>query len=188
MWSSWNTAGYFSIEDPMVMDGIDYHTLSWQNRTVNLDTVVVPEGKVVTGVRFRVIDGVLTLQVRATEFDFATGKLRNLANSFWFAASAKDRTELILEHPDIPIETKAKSIPNIQPNKFIRFGPSDIVKDAAQTTVPFIDAQLVEPPNPAPLSGVGLYYKTFESSGGFIAPKLITYNFAPHITAPTVDP
>lgn len=187
MWSSWSTGGYFNIEDRSVRDGIDYHTLSWENRTINLDTVSVPDGKVVTGLRFRIDQGALTLQVRATEFDFTTGKLRNLDNSYWFASGAKDRTEIILDHPEIPIEIKSKSIPIIAQNKFIKFGPSDIVKDAAQTTVPFIDTQLVEPPNPTPLSGVGLYYKTFESSGGFIAPKLVNYNFVSHITAPTTN-
>lgn len=187
MWSSWNTGGYFNVDDPYVRDGVDYHTLSWENRTVNLDTVIVPEGKVVTGIRFRVIDGALTLQVRGTEFDFTTGKLRNLENSYWFAAGAKERTEIILENPDIPIESKAKSIPILATNKYIKFGPSDLVKDAGQTTVPFIDSQLVESPNPVPLSGVGLYFKTYEQSGGFIAPKLVNYNFGPHIITPTTN-
>lgn len=186
MWSSWNTAGYFSIEDPYIRDGIDYHTLTWENRSINLDTVFVPEGKLVTGLRFRVKDKAITLEVRATEFDFTTGRLRNLESSHWVSSKAANRVEFILESPDVPIYSTGKSIPIMTPNNFIKFGPSDMVKDISQTTVPFIDAQMVEPPNPTPLSGVGLYYKTFESSGGFIAPKIFNYNLRPHITAPTV--
>lgn len=184
-WASWNRNENFYINDPQTRDGIDYHTLSWQNRTVNLDTVEVPDGKVVTGVRFRVVDGALTIQVRATEFDFATGRLQNLENSFWYASNAKNRVELVLERPNIPTKGDIKSIPDVRNNQFIRFQPTDMEKDIAQTTVPFIDAQLVQPgPNLVPLSGIGLFYKGFPQNGGFIAPKVLTYNFGPHIVAP----
>lgn len=175
----------FYISDPQIRNGIDYHTLSWQNRSINLDTVEVPDGKVVTGVRFRVVDDALTIQVRATEFDFTTGLLQNLENSFWYASNAKNRVELVLERPDIPTKADIKSIPDIRNNQFIRFQPTDMEKDIAQTTVPYIDAQLVQPgPNLVPLSGIGLYYKGFPGNGGFIAPKVLTYNYGPHIVPP----
>lgn len=180
-WASYGTGGYFSIADPQVRDGVDYHTLTWENRSVNLDTVEVPAGKVVTGVRFRVINGAITLQVRATDFDFTAGRLINLDSSFWYVSPQKVRTELILENPDVPINSKDKSIPSILPDRFVKFGPSDKYKDVAQTTVPFIDSQLVESHNPGPLSGVGLYHKGFIGYGGFIAPKILNYNFSPHI-------
>jgi len=184
-WASWNRNENFYINDPQIRDGIDYHTLSWQNRSVNLDTVEVPDGKVVTGVRFRVVDGALTIQVRATEFDFATGRLQNLENSFWYASNAKNRVELVLERPNIPTKADIKSIPDVRNNQYIRFQPTDMQKDIAQTTIPFIDAQLVQPgPNLVPLAGIGLFYKGFPQNGGFIAPKVLTYNFGPHIVAP----
>lgn len=133
------------------------------------------------GVRFRVIDGALTLQVRATEFDLALGQLKNLDDSFWYMSSNKNRTELILENPDVPTGTPEKSIPNIQKDLFVKFGPSDKFKDISQTTVPFIDSQMVESNNPTPLSGVGLYWKGWPGFGGFIAPTILNYNFGPHI-------
>lgn len=183
-WASYGTSGYFSLHDPLIREGLDYHTLTWANRSINLDTVEVPTGKVVTGVRFRVIDGAITLQVRATDFDFTAGRLTNVDSSFWYVSPKKARTEIIVENPDIPTNSIDKSIPNILPDRFIKFGPSDKYKDIGQTTIPFIDSQLVESHNPGPLSGVGLYYKGFVGFGGFVAPKILNYNLSPHIIEP----
>lgn len=181
-WHSYNTVDYFHIHDPLVREGIDYHTLTWENRSINLDTVQVPTGKVVTGVRFRVVNGAITLQVRATDFDFTSGVLKNLGASFWYVSDKSERTEFSLDNRDIPILTPEKSIPNIQPNLFVKFGPTDKFMDLAQTTIPYVDAQLVESHNPMPLSGVGLYYKGFNGYGGFVAPKILNYNLGPHIS------
>lgn len=60
-------------------------------------------------------------------------------------------------------------------------------KDAAQNTVPFIDIQDVVSNPPVPLSGVGLYHKGQDQYGGFLAPKVITYDFSPHIQSPSFD-
>lgn len=155
-----------------------------ENRSVNLDTVEVPAGKIVTGVRFRVFDGALTLQVRATDFDFASGRLMNFENNSWYASPVITRTELILDKPDVPTKAEEQSIPSILVDRFVRFGPSDKHKDVAQTTVPFIDSQLVESHKPGPLSGVGLHHKGYTGYGGFIAPKIMNYNFSPHIVEP----
>lgn len=158
-WHMYNKVDYFHIHDSLVREGIDYHTLDYHNRSINLDTVEVPTGKVVTGVRFRVVNGVITLQVRGTDFDFISGRLKNLESSFWYVYEAKERTQIPLDNLDIPTLTPEKSIPNILKDRFISFGPTDKYKDLAATTIPFIDAQLVESHNPMPLSGVGLYYK-----------------------------
>lgn len=65
----------FNIDSPGVQNGVDYHTLSYHKRKINLDTVLAPAGKVVTGVRFHALnDGTLTIQIRATDFDYGTGK------------------------------------------------------------------------------------------------------------------
>lgn len=180
-WHMYSKNDYFHIHDALVREGIDYHTLTWQNRSINLDTVEIPTGKIVTGVRFRVINGVITLQVRATDFDFISGQLKNLESSFWYVNGAKNRTQIPLDGLDIPILTPEKSIPNILKDRYITFGPTDKFKDLAQTTIPFIDSQLVESHNPIPLSGVGLYYKSFPGYGGFIGMKILNYNFGPHI-------
>lgn len=67
------------------------------------------------------------------------------------------------------------------PNKFVKFRPTDSDKDAGQTTVPFIDTQLVRPMHLTLLSGVGLYYKSRPGFGGFIALKLVVYDMASYL-------
>lgn len=70
----------FSIDSPGVRNGVDYHTLSYNKRKINLDTVFAPAGKVVTGVRFHALnDGTLTIQIRTTDFDYETGEFKYLA-------------------------------------------------------------------------------------------------------------
>lgn len=64
----------FKFTDADITNGVDYHTLTYDHRAINLDTVQAPAGKVVTGVRFHVTaKAVLTLQIRVTDFNFETG-------------------------------------------------------------------------------------------------------------------
>lgn len=185
-WHTYSTLNYFDINAANIREGIDYFALTWENRTLNLDTIELAAGTVVTGVRFKVRNGAIGLEVRGTDFDLTTGQLKNLESSQWHGASPHaNREEIPLEGLDVPILTPVKSIPNPLPSRFIKFGPSDKFKDLSQTTIPFIDAQLVESNNPTALSGVGLYYKSFPGYGGFVAPKVLNYNFAPHIAALT---
>lgn len=58
---------------------------------------------------------------------------------------------------------------------------TDFDKDAAQTTVPFLDSQPVIPVIPMPLSGAGIYFKSTGDYGGFIGLKVFTYNFGNHL-------
>lgn len=55
-------------------------------------------------------------------------------------------------------------------------------KDAAQTTVPFIDVQPVTAK--VPLSGIGIYHKGRRGFGGFLAPSIFTYDFISHVKLP----
>lgn len=66
----------------------------------------------------------------------------------------------------------------------MKFTYTDMDKDGAQTTVPFIDIQEVTSKPPVPLSGVGIYHKGRDGFGGFLAPKLITYDFTSHVSVP----
>lgn len=170
--------GEFEIDGAGIKDGIDFHTLTYENRRVNLDAVMAPPGKLVTGIRFDVTnDGRLTIQIRATDFNYVTGKLENLKESIWLSSPEKQRTKLEIVRPDVPTRTPIRSEPNWVVNQFIEFGPSDRTKDAGQVTVPFIDGTAVET-TPTILSGVGLFYKEHTGYGGFISPYLITYDYA----------
>lgn len=176
-------AATFRHTDVGVVEGVDYHTLSWQNRSLELDVLEAPKGQVITGVRFVLRPcGNLALEIRATKFDFTTGRLDlTPGTSTWLSNDNTSKTELLLEKPDVPTRALSKSVPDLKANQYVRFQPTDRVADVAQSTVPFVDIQKVEPHHPMPLSGLGLYHKGQPLFGGYVAPKLVTYNYGPHI-------
>lgn len=102
--------------------------------------------------------------------------MKNRAKSIWISSEAKPRYELLLDEPDVPFRAIRPTVPDWAPNQYIKFGPTDRFKDAAQVTVPFLDGTFVEG-NPSLLSGVGLYYKAQPHFGGFIAPYLVAFDF-----------
>lgn len=179
----------YNVLSPNVRNGRDYHTLNRDNRILDLDDLDVLQGYVLTGVRFRLLGSHLNLEIRMTEMDFATGHLMDPDKSIWIGSDKTEhsddkRTELKLDRPHVPLLTPSKSIPDSISNQFIRFRESDRGMDAAQTTVPFFDAQPVVPAKPVPLSGAGLFHKGRPKFGGFVAPKVMTYDFGPHVQAP----
>lgn len=95
----------------------------------------------------------------------------------------KKRTEMSLKQPHISTKSKLKSLPISSPNTYIKFTHSDINKDAAQTTVPFLDSQDVTNSPPVPLAGIGIFVKGQDGYGGFIAPRIKTLDYAPFVQA-----
>lgn len=181
----WKRAQHkFNINDPNIFEGLDYHTLTYDQRSINFDTVTVPQGSLVTGVRFHLSKGHLRLEVRGTEFDFETGTLVNLENSTWYANENSGKHKIVLSKPK-PIGLLGRPIVNNIPDSFIEFAPSDIDADAAQTIVPFMETSKVEPIVPTILSGAGLLYKGKPGYGGVIAPKLVVYDFEPYVNGRT---
>lgn len=174
---------FFHVDDLDIEENVDYFTLTYENRSINLDMVMVPKGSLVTGVRFRITHaGHITLDVRATRFDFVTGKLSDLTSSKWVTNPHSGQTEIPLHLPSNPLtHSNSLSQRNNTPNAFIKFTPTDYWSDVMQLTVPFIDTQRLEPYSPIALSGVGLIHKSASGSGGFIAPNLIVYDFEPYI-------
>lgn len=88
-----------------------------------------------------------------------------------------------LYKPDIPTRSLSPSVPDSSTDQYIEFVNTDLHKDAAQTTVPFIDIQPVQSLIPGPLSGAGIFHKGRPDFGGFLAPKIITYDFSEHLKA-----
>lgn len=80
-----------------------------------------------------------------------------------------------LESPDIPIKAPRRRN-KIKTDVYIKFTNTDLQKDVAQTTVPFLDSQPVT--TSSPIQGVGLYHKGVEEFGGFIAPLIYTYDYS----------
>lgn len=174
IWKDNSTSSFLSDGE----NEIDYFTLTRQHRSLNLDTIVLPSDRVVTGVRFAVENNRLHLEIRATHFDYESGKLQNLEQSVWIKNDLPntERQQIQIENPDSPLRTT-----NIQErfdsiDKFIEFRSTDIKKDLAQLTVPYIETVPLEASEPKPLSGVGLYYKGEIGFGGFLAVKLIAHD------------
>lgn len=182
---TWKLATYqFAATDHGTIEGIDYFTLTYENRFINLDDLVIPQGKVVTGVRFYQrsyqFNGHLILQIRATDFDYFNGRLKNLKYNPWVMNENGGQHEVEIINKINPVDVVVNDIytPENSYNSFVRFGPSDIDFDVGQSTVPFIDTFPLESRNPVVLGGVGLTYKHNDESGGFIGVKTITYDFA----------
>jgi hypothetical protein len=91
------------------------------------------------------------------------------------------RKRLHISNPDVPTSTNEGSTVDSRSDQFLLFTHSDIDTDAAQTTVPFLDAQPVAPDPPTLLAGAGIYHKGRSGYGGFIGPKVVTYDFNAHI-------
>uniref|UniRef100_A0A6P7FMS2 Uncharacterized protein LOC114329424 isoform X3 n=1 Tax=Diabrotica virgifera virgifera TaxID=50390 RepID=A0A6P7FMS2_DIAVI len=194
----WVPVEDYKITDRKIYSGQDYHTFSWEKRAVDLDDLEADDGYVFTGVRFKEIGSHLNFEIYCTKFDFDTGKLINpTSTSIWKDNANTDsatknprkkgyqkpKKKVWLVSPDIPTRTTSPSIPTSSPDSYIELTHTDIDRDAAQTTVPFWDAQRVESLQPVPLSGAGIFHKGRRFFGGFITLKTISYNFSKHLKA-----
>lgn len=171
----------FAVTDIGVTENIDFATLTYENRAINVDDLTLPPGKLVTGVRFQrsSVSGHLQLQIRATDFDYFSGRLLNITHNPWVRNEYGGQTEIEIPHKRNPLQYIVNDLylPEIVPNAFVKFSPSDLDYDIGQTTVPFIETYPVESQNPAALGGIGLTYKSNNDSAGFIALKTISYEF-----------
>ncbi|XP_018301872.1 uncharacterized protein orion isoform X2 [Mycetomoellerius zeteki] len=178
----WQPVDAFSIMDSHIRSGVDYHTIVWEKRALDLDDLLAVPDHLLTGVRFRMVGSRLNLEIMITPFNFTSGSLiQPEEKSFWHSNDVTDRTELKYTDPDIPIRSFVPNEPDTEENQYLNFAPSDRRKDAAQSTIPFLDVQPVTPNPPVPLAGAGIFHKGRKGSGGFVALKLTTYDFAPHL-------
>ncbi|KMQ97671.1 hypothetical protein RF55_1994 [Lasius niger] len=180
--TEWQQVDAFSIMDANVKSGVDYHKLEWEKRALDLDDLHSSQDHLLTGIRFRMVGSRLNLEIMVTPFNFTSGLLiQPEEKTFWHSNDITERTELALIEPDIPIRNPVQNIPDSEVNQYLNFAPSDRRKDAAQSTIPFLDVQPIIPNPPVPIAGAGIFHKGRKGSGGFAALKLITYDFAPHL-------
>lgn len=180
--TEWQPVDAFSISDFNVKSDIDYHRLVWEKRALDLDDLQSSQDHLLTGIRFRMVGSRLNLEIMVTPFNFTSGLLiQPEEKSFWHSNDITDRTELKFIEPDIPIREFLQNVPDSAVNQYLNFAPSDRRKDAAQSTIPFLDIQPIVPDPPVPIAGAGIFHKGQRKSGGFVALKLITYDFAPHL-------
>lgn len=67
---------------------------------------------------------------------------------------------------------------------YIHLSPSSFEKDLGQTVQPLLDVQDVVTYPSTPLRGIGLYHKASSGYGGFIAPRILTYDYSKFIKLP----
>lgn len=73
--------------------------------------------------------------------------MKNIDKSVWLSSPDAVHHELQFDEPDLP--TRATTLqPDWTPNQYVKFQPTDPVKDAAQTTIPFFDGTFVIYPRP----------------------------------------
>lgn len=134
--------------------------------------------------KFRVVGRHLNLEIYLSEINFSTGRIVEHEKSFWHssdAAEAIKRTEITLKNPDIPTKSKTKSLPISNGNTYVKFTHTDMGKDASQNTVPYLDAQDVVNNPPVPIQGVSIILKAQDGYGGFIAPRIKTFDYGPYV-------
>lgn len=172
-------------------DGPGYATLRYEERALDLDDLLAPEGYVITGLRFRKLGGHINLEAQVSPIDFSTG-LINVDRANWMsndntpAAEHKPRRKLSLESPDIPTRS-SKSLPDSVSDQYIEFQASSLEKDLSQTTVPYLDSSAIFPQPPTWLSGVGVYHKGSPGYGGYIAFRIATFNMTNYVNVPSDD-
>ncbi|KAM7350447.1 uncharacterized protein ACRADG_009034 [Cochliomyia hominivorax] len=88
----WKPIENYTLYDSDVKNNEDYYTLTYDNRAIDLDDIEVYENDfVLTGVRFREVEGHLNLQARLSQFDFETGRLLDpKENSYWIYNNVKE--------------------------------------------------------------------------------------------------
>ncbi|XP_045478276.1 uncharacterized protein LOC123683340 isoform X2 [Harmonia axyridis] len=183
---TWKHVDNYTISDRSVYSGKDYHIMTWEKRSLDLDDLEADQDHVLTGIKFKEIGSHLNFEIHTTPFNYTTGKL-DPTKSVWKdnpntdASPRKPRSKVLMYNPDVPTRTPTPSIKLSRSDQFIEFTHTDFERDAAQTTVPFLDAQPVSLMKPVALSGAGLFYKGRINFGGFVTPKVIAYDYSEHL-------
>ncbi|XP_062125898.1 uncharacterized protein LOC133838719 [Drosophila sulfurigaster albostrigata] len=186
----WKPVDGYKIDDTNIREGVDYHSMNYKSRGLNLDEITYTNDKafVVTGVRFQATNGRLNLIVLFSNFDFVKGLLIEPESTRKYQSNSniEGREKLHLTNLDVPTLSIDSSQPLSKDGQYLEFVNTGMEQDAAQTTIPFIDIQDVVSNHPVPLSGIGIYYKGSLGYGGFVAPKIISYDISPHLPLVTM--
>lgn len=177
----WVPVKRYSIFDGGIKNGIDYHTMTYGHRRVYFNTLTGEKSNhIITGARFSLTNGNLQFKIIVTPFDFDTGKLYTNESYEVVKKGFSSMERINIDQPDIPTNSPP-SEPVFGSNLFLDFRATDLYKDAAQTTVPFIDIQPVFAEPAVPLKSAGLYYKRHSGYGGFIGVVADTYDYSKHL-------
>ncbi|KAF2355849.1 Protein of unknown function DUF4803 [Trinorchestia longiramus] len=112
---NWIDVPPINVNSPSFVEGRDYHTLTYESRSIDLDVLQAPAGHVITGVRFRILGSHANLEVRVTPINFIDGLLSG-GLSYWISndntpvMASSPRKELLLYRPDDPSKSVTPSL------------------------------------------------------------------------------
>uniref|UniRef100_A0ABD2WG27 Uncharacterized protein n=1 Tax=Trichogramma kaykai TaxID=54128 RepID=A0ABD2WG27_9HYME len=163
----------------------DYVKISESRRSFVLDDVELGNDYVLTSVKFIYENGFNKLAARGHKFDFMNGTIDTTQEIWVVSANCcwKNETSRILPTILKSIRTMAAK-KNETIVQFVKLMTSSSETDVGQSVVPFIHKVPVVPKHLLPLSGVGLIHTSNKKSAGYLALKIIGYDFEPQISKP----
>ena len=72
---NWKNVDGYKLSDENVKPDLDYHTIHWNKRAIDLDDLKATSLHLITGLKFQLIGGHLKLLVKETHIDVSTGNL-----------------------------------------------------------------------------------------------------------------
>ena len=112
--------------------------------------------------------------------------------SMWMAGNASGQAPTRLKLPSGPVpptQLGGRNWPDSRPGQTVKFEASSLSADAAQTTLPLLDAQSVAPRPAVWLAGLGLFHKGQPRGGGFLGLRVRMADMAlPENTQKTMMP
>jgi hypothetical protein len=172
--AGWRELDELNMVPPDYFDFPGFHTFDYDNREIYMKELEVPEGSVVTGVKFVVNNGVPDLALRFTYVNWTSGEL-DTENSYWMTETHDTYdTNDMLYQSQLPDQCGAPSYIDTASGQKFRFSTSAMIQDGGQHVLPYFDAQPVVPIPMVPLSGLGITHKAYDRCGGFISPIVST--------------
>ncbi|KAL7299813.1 hypothetical protein TKK_0007555 [Trichogramma kaykai] len=165
----------------------DYVKISESRRSFVLDDVELGNDYVLTSVKFIYENGFNKLAARGHKFDFMNGTIDTTQEIWVVSGKSKlesEYSELLLEKRDEPHPSDDFEVDSHNGVQFVKLMTSSSETDVGQSVVPFIHKVPVVPKHLLPLSGVGLIHTSNKKSAGYLALKIIGYDFEPQISKP----
>ncbi|CAB0038974.1 unnamed protein product [Trichogramma brassicae] len=167
-----------------LVEGVDHVRLSWRNRSFALDDIELENDYVLTGVKFVYDGGLVKVAARGNFYDFEAGTV-DPEEEFWSVSGESKGLEeygqLSVEDRDVPTDHLENHVDSVE-GQYLNLTTSSMKNDAGQSVVPFIDVVPVVPKQLIPLSGFGLIHKGGRKTSGYLALKLLGYDFEPHVS------
>ncbi|XP_008546718.1 uncharacterized protein LOC103570674 [Microplitis demolitor] len=164
----------------------NYVVLSALLRSFNLDDIVLPDGQFVTGMKFEKLqDNRLSLVLQGTEMYDSNNRIISGQTSLrypQYTGIQREKIDLFLL--TTPLEIKNQTYEMSESGRhYIELTESrESYKYQSMAVVPFLDMQPVSLLHPAPLGGVGLFYKGQPGYAGFLAFKHISPKYVHFIS------